>query len=161
MVEVCRRPGDCRVTGLARGAENFRLLRMVRVRCAVVIVLMASNACRGLEVVVVVRVAVGALGGRHRMAAAQDEAGCGVIEFGIRPIVGRVATLARRARESWNCIVLRIAGAVEVFAVAADAVRGHIGELGEGAALMAILTSRSGVRTGQREPVHVHVDLTY
>jgi hypothetical protein len=159
MVEFRRHPGDRRVAGLACGDENFRFLRMVRIGSGVVVVLVTSNACRCREIVVVVLVAVGTCGGRHRVASAQDEAGCGMIKLGIRPVVGGMAVLARRGRENRNHIVLWIRCAVEVLAVATEALRGHIVELGKSATLMAILAGRSGVRTGQRKPVHVQVDL--
>lgn len=132
---------------------------MVRIGGGVVIVLVASNACRCREIVVAVLVAVCTCGRRHRVASAQDEAGRGVIKLGIRPIVCGMAVLTKRGRENRNRIVRWIRGAVEVLAVATEALRGHVIELGEGATLMAILAGRSGVRAGQGEPVHVHVDL--
>lgn len=43
--------------------------------------------------------------------------------------------------------------------MATDALRGHEVELRERSTFMAILAGRGGMCTGQRKPVHVHVDL--
>ena len=75
MVESRRLPGDSRVTVLAGGHENFRVLRMIRVGCAVVIVEVASDARGAGEVVVVVLMAVVTSARRVGMASSQNEAG--------------------------------------------------------------------------------------
>ena len=112
------------------------------------------------RVVIVVGVAVRALPRRHGMHSGQDEAGEGVIELGVQPTVGAVAALARRGGEKGSRPVLRIGGAHEVGAMAADALGRHVAEGSQTTALVAVLAGGGGVSTGQGEPVHVHVDLS-
>jgi hypothetical protein len=148
------------VAGVTGSWEQLRLLGMIRIGGVVVIGLMAANAGCRPQVVIVVDVAVGAGAGRYRVAASQYEPGQGVIERGVCPTVGGMAALARLRGKNRRCSVLRIRRAVEIFRVAADALRRHVVERGECSTLMAIVAGRGGVRTGQREPVHVHVDLS-
>lgn len=74
MVESRWRPGNRRVTGLAGSDEDFRLLRMARVRRAVVIVQVTGDARRACEIVVVILMAVVTGAGGHGVASAQREA---------------------------------------------------------------------------------------
>ncbi len=161
VIELCRRPGHRRMAILTGRREYACLLGVIRIRCVGVVVLVAGDAGRvgGRQIVVVVLVAIDAGPWRHSMAAAQYEAGDGVIEVGVRPVVRVMAVLAGRIRKKVGRGVRRIHGAAEILLMAADAIRRHRCELAQSTALMAVLAGQGRVRPGEREAVVVHVDL--
>jgi len=144
----------CRVRG-----EQFGVLQVRRIGGVVVVSLVAGDA-RGIsQIVVVVLVAVVAGAGRIGVCPSQNEAGQRVIELGVYPAVGAMAALAGLSCEEGGRRVFRIRGAVEVCLMATDALRGHEVEIGESTALMTIIAGRGSMSTGEREAIHVHVDL--
>lgn len=112
------------------------------------------------QIVVVVLVAVFAGARRRGMAAGQNKARYRVIEVGIDPTVGVMTALAGLAGKEGSAGVLGVGGAIEIFLVAADALGGHEVEIGESTILMTIFAGRSGMSAGEREAIHVHVDLS-
>ena len=91
VIEFGIRPLDGVMTLFAGGRESGVRDRTLRI---VEIVLVARNASRVRDVVVVVDMAVGARSWRNRMGTGQRETGLRVIEFRIRPLDGVVALLA-------------------------------------------------------------------
>ena len=84
MVELSVSPENGVMTGLTGRGKSGR--HVVHRRDGVVVVsLMARDAGRGGDVVVVVDVTIAALAWRHRVRASQWEAGTGVIERCIQP----------------------------------------------------------------------------
>jgi len=132
---------------------------VVRVARVLKILQMASHAGRLRQVVVVVDVAVGALRWRHRVAAGEREPRQRMVEPGVQPVVGRVARLASGGEFSGD--VIWILSGRKILLVATEARRGHGVELAERAVLVAGVAGSRGVRAGQREPVHVLVDLLH
>jgi len=90
VIEFAVGPEHGVVAGLARGRERRRNVVNRRDR-AVVVVLVARNASRGRDVVVVVDVAIAALPRRHGVIAGQGEASTVVVERRIQPCRGAVA----------------------------------------------------------------------
>ena len=80
-----------------------------------------------------------------------------MVEPGVRPAVRRVARLAGGGEFSSD--VIRILGRLKILLVATQARRGHSVELAERAVLVAGIAGSRGVSAGEREPVHVLVDL--
>ena len=97
VIEGAIAPQHCVVTGFARGRESRRL--MVHWRgCIVVVVLMATDAGRDGDVVVVIDVAVGALAGRNSVRSGERKSGAVVVERSVVP-VGRVVARVAGLRE--------------------------------------------------------------
>ena len=111
MIELAIRPLDGVVAEFAGGRESRMRHRTVR---TVEIILVARNASRVRDVVVVVDVAVGACPRRDRMRARQRESGLRVIELAIRPLDGVVAVLAsgRETRVRYRSFRIVVVGLV-------------------------------------------------
>ena len=95
---------------------------MARIGRALEVLHVATHACRGVQRVVVVDVAIGAGPRRHGVHAGEGEAGIVVIKGRIRPGVG-IVTLVAGLRETCRDVV-GIGCALEVRQVAAHACRG-------------------------------------
>jgi len=95
---------------LARRWEELRLRCVPRIRRVVVVGLVAVNAQRAGQVVIVVNVAIGASPWRNRMRAGQRESGLRMIELAIRPLDGVMAEFAGGRETSMGhrtgCIVV-------------------------------------------------------
>ena len=96
---------------------------------------------------------------RNRVQSNQREARGRMVELGGKPAVGAVAALARLLGKFGDRGMGWVSRAVEVFLMAAEALCRHGGERCQRATFMAIVAGRGGVRAGQREAVHMHVDL--
>ena len=96
MIELAVCPLDRIVALLAGGGEASMRYRTF---CILVVGLVARNARRIRDVVIIVDVAVRASSWWNRMGAGQRKSGLGVIEFSVRPL-DRVMTLLARGRES-------------------------------------------------------------
>jgi len=96
MIELAVCPLDRIVALLAGGGEASMRYRTF---CILVVGLVARNARRIRDVVIIVDVAVRASSWWNRMGAGQWESGLGVIELAIRPL-DRVMTLLARGRKS-------------------------------------------------------------
>jgi len=147
-------PGDRVVAGFALGGESLVRYGGGRI---VVVVLMARNAKRAGQVVVVVDVAVGALPWRHRVCPGQREPRSAVIELRIQPVVSRVAGFAGRRKLAGD--VVGISAPREIRGVAGIALRGHRLKLAVRHTLVAGIAVHGRVRSGQREPVVMLLDL--
>ena len=114
----------------------------------VVIVLMARNARRAGEVVVIVDVTVGALPWRNRMVSGQRESGAVVVKGRVEPRRGVVALIAglREVRRH----VVGIRRSLVILQVAAHAsIGGEVVIVVDVA--IAALPRRNGMHSGQRE----------
>jgi len=99
VIECRPRPCTGRVAGRAlRGREEQRVLPggMRRVGGAVVIALVARNACIAGQVVIVVHVAVRAYPRRHSVHSCQCEARVVVVKRGVGPVDRVVTSFTRR-----------------------------------------------------------------
>ena len=121
VIELAIRPLDGVMAEFAGGRESRMRHRTVR---TIEIVLVARNASRVRDVVVVVDVAVGAGSWRNRMRARQRESGLRVIEFAVRPLDGVMAVLASGREAGVRHRTLR---AIEVVLVARNA--GRVGDV--------------------------------
>ena len=85
---------------------------MAGIRCALVILQVASYAGRAVQRVVVVEVAIGALPGRYRVQARQRKAGRGVVKLAISPLHGVMALLTRggEAGMGHGCVGVVVSG---------------------------------------------------
>ena len=124
-----------------------------RSRGAGEIFLVAGEARRASQVVIVVDVAIDALAGRIRVPSSQKEPGHAVVKLGIQPVVGRVTAFARGRELGGN--VVRIGSVLKVRLVAGEARRRHRLKFAVGAALVAGIAVHSCVGTGQRETIVV------
>jgi hypothetical protein len=115
VIERRIRPRDSVMTKLAGGREARVRHRTFRI---VEIILVARNAERAIQVVVIVHVAVRARPRRNRMGTRQRETGLRVIELAIRPLDCVMAILASRREASVRHWTFRI---VVVGLVATDA----------------------------------------
>ncbi len=115
VIERRIRPGRCVMAHLA-GRREARV-RHGTSRSAEIF-LMARNAERTVQVVVVVDMAVDACPWRHGVVAGQWEAGLRMIEFGVRPLHGVVTLFAGGREAGVRDRTFRI---VEIVLVAADA----------------------------------------
>ena len=93
VIERRIRPRDSVMTKLAGGREARVRHRTFRI---VEIILVARNAERAIQVVVIVHVAVRACPRRNRMGTRQRKTGLRVIELAIRPLDCVMAILASR-----------------------------------------------------------------
>ena len=109
------------------------------------------------QVVVVVGVAIGALPWRHCMSAGQRKSHRRVIELRIQPVIGSVAAFTRGGK--LRADVVGIGRPRKIRRVAGIALRRHRLKLAIGRALMAGVAVDCGVRSGQREPVVMLLDL--
>ena len=155
VIEVRRRPGRRGVARLACFGES--LLRVVRVIGVLKILQMAGDAGGLGQVVVIVDMAIGARTGRHGVSASEEESSECVIEPCVQPVIGRVARFACSSKFSGH--VVGVFGGLKIFLVATQASRRHGIELAERAVLVAVFAGHRRVRAGQREAVHVLIDL--
>ena len=145
VVIECRvRPGGRVVAHLASRREAGVRHRTIR---SVEILLVACNAQRAVQSVVVVDVAIRARPWRDRMRTSQWEAGLRVIELGIRPLHGVMTLLASRRETRVRHRASRV---VEILLMARNA--GRVRDVVVGGA-MAVRARPwgHGVRTGQGE----------
>jgi len=84
------------VGGVVAGVASLREIRrrMVRIGGSLVILQMTAHACRSIQAVVVVDVAVGAQTGRDRVQSREGEPGVGVVKGGVQPGGGVVTGIA-------------------------------------------------------------------
>ena len=112
MIELTIGPLDRVMTLLAGGREAGMRHRTLR---AVVIILMARNAQRAVQVVVIVDVAIRASARRNHMRSGQRPASLRVVEFAIRPVDGVMALFAggreagMRHRTRGTVVVIQVA----------------------------------------------------
>ena len=118
VIECAVRPQDCVVAGFARRRE-CRCDVVHRRSCVVVVRLVARDASRAGQVVIVVNVAIGTSARRNRMRASQRESSGVVIERSIEPRAGAVALVAslREVRRD----VVRVGRALVILQVTAYA----------------------------------------
>lgn len=142
------------VAGRARRGEACREVIHRRYGAGVVL-LVTRVTCRTRQVVVVVRVAIGALPRRHRVRSRQREAGAVVIEGRIEPRTGVVALIAalRKVRR----YVIRIRCSLIVLQVTTHAGRASEVVIVVDMAIRA-LTRWYGVHPRQREVRHVVIE---
>jgi len=124
-----------------------------RSRGAGEVFLVAGEARRASQVVIVVDVAIDALAGRIRVPSSQKEPGHAVVKLGIEPVVGRVTAFARGRELGGN--VVRVGSVLKVRLVAGEARRRHRLKFAVGATLVAGIAVHSCVGTGQRETIVV------
>ncbi len=115
--------------------------------------LMARIAGHAAQVVIVIDVAVGALAGRDGVSTGQKESGRGVIEFGVQPCIGCVTGFAGDGELGRHVIGIR--SSREIRLVAGVALRRHRLELAVGAALVTGVAVDGSMRSGEREPIIV------
>ncbi len=155
VIEGRRGPRD---DGVTLRASSRKLCRnVIRIRCALIILEMASDASCARQVEGVVRMTVTTLARRHCMASAQWKPNGVVIKSGIEPVVRTVAGVAGRGEASGH--VARGVGRLEVRGVARVALRGHRLKLAIGCAFVTGITIDGCVRPSERKPVIVLLDL--
>lgn len=130
---------------------------VVRICGSLIILQVAGDTSRTRQVVVVVQVAVGALPRRHRVPSRQGKSDGRMIKVRTQPAIRGVTAFAG-SREFARRVV-GIGGSREIRHVAGIASSGHRLELAVGRALVAGIAVHSGVRSGQREPVVMLLDL--
>lgn len=130
---------------------------VVRICGRLIILQMAIHASRADEVVIVVDMAIGALPRRHGVAGGQGKSDGAVIELGVQPVVGSVATIAG----GWEvgCDVVGTPGRLEIGYVARRASRGHRLKVAGGTALVAGSAVHHRVRSGQGKAVIMLLNL--
>jgi len=136
--------------GVVTGVAGLREIggHVIRVRRALIVLQMATDAGRGIQVVVVVDVAIGALPRRHGVHAGQRKAGAVVIEGGVQPACGVVTRIASLRKIGGH--VVRVRRALIVLEVAAHAGAGVQAVVVVDVAIGA-LPGRHGVHAGQGE----------
>jgi hypothetical protein len=157
VIEIRWRPGRRGVARLACLRES--LLDVVRIIGVLKILQMAGDTGGLSQVVVIVDVAIGAHAWRHSVGARKEESSECVIEPCVQPVIGRVARLTCSGKFSGH--VVGVLGVLKIFLVATQASRGHGIELADRAVLVAVVAGRRRVRAGQREAVHVLIDLLH
>src|SRR5260370_34514187 len=126
----------------------------------VVVVLLVAGNARGLgKVVVIVDMAIGAGMWRHGVGGGEEESSECRIEPCVQPVIGRVARFACGSKFSGH--VVGVFGGLKIFLVATKASRRHGIELAERAVLVAVFAGHRRVRAGEREAVHVLIDLLH
>ena len=149
VVERSVQPIGGAVAVLAGGGEELWLRRVPRVGRVVVVRLMAGDAQRAVQRVVVIDMAVGAQPRRHQVQARKGESRSGVVELAVGPGDGVVAVFAGRGEIRRN-VVHRRRRAVVVLLMASDAQRaGQVVIVVDMA--VAANAGRHQVRVGQRE----------
>ena len=130
---------------------------VIRICGRLIILQMAIHASRADEVVIVVDMAIGALPRRHGVAGGQGKSDGAVIELGVQPVVGSVATIAG----GWEvgCDVVGTPGRLEIGYVARRASRGHRLKVAGGTALVAGSAVHHRVRSGQGKAVIMLLNL--
>ena len=140
------------ITSLRESGGN-----VIRIGRRLIILQMAIHAGGAGEVVVVVDMAIGALPRRHGMAGGQGKSDGAVIEFGVQPVVGSVTTVAGCGKVGRD--VVGRPGCLEISHVARRAGRGHRLKVAGGRALVAGVAVHDRVRSSQRKPVIMLLDL--
>jgi hypothetical protein len=151
VIEGGRLPGDRGVALLASRGKAAR--HVIRIRRPLKVFLMARNASRARQVVVVVDVAVHAGPGRNRVPASQWESRRIVIKLRTQPVVRPVALFASGRVSEGD--VVRGRGLLEVRLMARKARRGHGLELAVGRVLVAGIAIYRSVSAGQGETIIV------
>ena len=121
------------------------------------IFLVAREARRGGEVVVIIDVAINALSGRDSVSARQRKSHRGVIELCVEPAIRRVTAVAGGGELGGG--VIRIAGFLKIGSVAGNAFRRHRLEFAVRCTLMTGVAVHSSVRSGQRKAIVMLLDL--
>ena len=153
--KIRRLPSICSVARFAGLGEAQ--LHMIRV-CRSGEVLQVARYARGDgQVVVVVDMAIGALARRHGMRSGEREARGGVVKPGIEPVVEAVALFAGRGELVDHMI--RIRSCAKVGRMATVAIGGHRAVLADRLVLVTRGAIHCGVRSQQRKPVLVLLDL--
>ena len=132
---------------------------MIWIGSRLIILQMAIHASRAGEIVVVVDMTVRALPWRHGVAGGQGKSDGAVIELGVQPIVGSVATIARGGKV--GCDVVRTLGRLEISHVTGRAGRGHRLKLAGCRALVAGVAVHDRVRSSQWKAVIMLLDLPH
>ena len=120
---------------------------------------MAGDAGGARQIVVIVGVAVRTGSRRHHVRTCQRESGRIVIELRIQPVVGAVASLTSHRELARH--VIRIRGAQEVGLMAGVALRRHRLEVAICPTLVTGIAVDGGVRSGEREPIIVVLNLLH
>ena len=155
VIECRRRPGHRRMALLTSRREVR--CHVIRIRRPLEIFQVARNASVAAQVVVVVDVAVRTLPRRHRVTARQGKSHRRVIEFRVQPIVGPMAGIAG-GRELGRDVI-RICCRCEICLMAGIASRRHRLEFAARRSLMTGIAIYRRVRSRQREPVVMLLDL--
>ena len=134
VIESRWRPARRRMTRVARCRKIQR--HVTRIRRALEIFHVATDACRISQRVVVVDVAVCARAWRNRVHPSERKPGAVVVERCVSPVIGAVALLAslRKTRSD----VVGICGALEILQMATHARVGAEGEVIVGVAIRAL-----------------------
>jgi len=132
---------------------------VIRISGRLIILQMAIHAGRADEVVIVVDMAIGALPRRHGVAGGQGKSDRAVIELGVQPVVGSVATIAGGGKI--GCDVVGASGRLEIGHVARRASRGHRLKVAGGSALVAGIAVHDRVCSGQRKAVIMLLNLPH
>ena len=120
VIKLAIRPLNGVVAGIARHREAGS--RVSDWRCRVVVIsLVASDASRAGQTVIVVDMAIGAQTGRNRMISGKREPRTGMVEGGVHPVRGVVALVA--GLREVCCHVIRVCRSLVVLQVAAHASR--------------------------------------
>ena len=130
---------------------------MIRICCRLIILQVAIHASRADEVVIVADMTIGALPRRHGVAGGQGKSDRAVIELGVQPVVGSVATIAGGGKVGRD--VVGTPGRLEIGHVARRANRGHRLEVAGGSALVAGIAVHDRVCPGQRKTVIMLLNL--
>ncbi len=147
MIELGSLPGRRLIPVAGHAVRREPRFHVIRIRGGVEVFAMAADTVRGQALVDAVRVAVGT--GRRLMAALEREAR--VIELGSLPGRRLIPVAGHAVRWEPGFHVIRIRGCVEVFAMAADTVRGQAlvdavrVAVGTGGGLMAALEGEARV----------------
>ena len=124
--------------------------------CVVVIVLVAADASRAADAVVVIHVTIAALARRHTMRPGQRESRLGVIEGRRLPRRSVVAGIAGLGESS--CHMVWVSGVLKILEVAGDASRTRQVVVVIDVAI-ATLARRNGVGTSECEVHHGVIEL--
>jgi hypothetical protein len=140
------------ITSLGEGGGD-----VIRIGGRLIILEMAIYASRAGEVVVVVDMAIGALPRRHGVAGGQRKPDGTVIELGVQPVIGSVATIAGAGKVGRD--VVGTLGRLEISQVTGRASGGHRLKVAGSGALVAGIAVHDRVCSGQRKPVIVLLNL--